>query len=352
VGVAATGQVFKRGRGGYRQGMERTVAYVVAAADAGTRADEYLEHRAPVPSRAFLRRTIQGGGARVNGHRMASSTRLREGDTVVVSWRTRDYEPAALGPRILYRDEHLLALDKPAGMLVHPVGRGAEATLIDVVREALRPVLAESNGLSPGLVNRLDQRTSGIVLVAWNPATLASLHRLIGGGGVEKKYVALVAGEMEADVGAVVAPIGKARASAVAIRRAVRGDGQEAVTLYAVRERLAGATLLDVRPLTGRQHQIRVHLAAVGHPVWGDLIYADEALFLRSHAADTGGGPPLPARHALHAAAVRFRHPVTGVVVEIESPIPPDFAWILQGLRPGTPPRGEGCLQRKRQTAD
>jgi 23S rRNA pseudouridine1911/1915/1917 synthase len=325
--------------------MERTVAYVVAAADAGTRADEYLERRAPVPSRAFLRRTIQGGGARVNGHRMASSTRLREGDTVVVSWKTRDYVPAALGPRILYRDEHLLALDKPAGMLVHPVGRGAEATLIDVVREALRPVLAERRGLSPGLVNRLDQRTSGIVLVAWDPATLASLHRLIAGGGVEKKYAALVVGELEADVGAIAAPIGKARASAVAIRRAVRDDGQEAVTLYSVRERFAGATLLDVRPVTGRQHQIRVHLAAIGHPVWGDLIYADEALFLRSRSGDPGPGPPLPARHALHAAAVRFAHPVTGVLVEIKSPIPPDFAGILHGYGPGRPPAGGACRE-------
>jgi 23S rRNA pseudouridine1911/1915/1917 synthase len=334
--------------------MERTVAYVVSATDAGQRADEYLEQRAPVASRAFLRRTIQAGGARINGHRMASSTRLRQGDRLVVCWKTRDYAPAAGSLRILYRDEYLLAVDKPAGMLVHPVGRGAESTLIDGVRELLRAAGDGGRGSSPGLVNRLDQRTSGIVLVAWDPAILARLHRLIGAGGVAKRYVAVVTGLVEGGCGAIVAPIGRARASAVAIKREVRGDGQEAVTGYAVRERLEGATLLDVRPLTGRQHQIRVHLAAVGHPVWGDLIYADEGLFLRSLAGGDASGPPLPARHALHAAAVRFAHPATGATLEIESPLPADLMEILAVLRREAPPgRGPGGgLAQERQTAD
>ncbi len=314
--------------------------YDVGPEHAGLRADVFLALMAPSLARGRLKRLIQSGGARVNGHRLASSTRLRAGDSLEVSWRDDDEPtPSAAGSLVvLYEDDHLLAIDKPAGMAVHPVGRKQSGSLIQAVRERhaaeIAAALARGDaGFYPGLAHRLDLFTSGVVLVAKDRPTLVAMQRAVAAGTVGKRYLAIVEGEVAAQRGTIDAPIGAALGGAVRIRRAVRPDGLPAVTEWEVRERLRGHTLLEVRPLTGRQHQIRVHLASIGHPVWGDLIYRDERLFLRYSANGCRLDETLPPRQALHAEMVLFRHPAGGELLEITAPVPRDFTRILESLR-------------------
>ncbi len=312
----------------------------VAPQHAGLRADIFLALMQPSLSRGRLKRIIQSGDARVNGHRLATSTRMRVGDRLEARWRDDDdtTPSAAASLVVLYEDERLLAVDKPAGMPVHPVGRKQSGSLVQAVRERYAAEIAAAlargdGGFYPGLAHRLDLFTSGVVLVAKDRSSLVAMQRAVAAGAVAKGYLAIVEGEVGPDHGTIDAPIGPAEGSAVAVRQAVRPDGLPAVTDWEVRERLRGHTLLSVRPRTGRQHQIRVHLASLGHPVWGDLIYRDERLFLRYVANGCRLDATLPPRQALHARMVRFRHPGDGRAVEITSGIPGDFERILESLR-------------------
>ncbi len=319
--------------GGYEHGLFRA-----APDEAGLRADVFLCLRAPFLSRAQVKRIIQTGDALVNGHRLASSTRLRAGDALEVHWRPSDDSTTAPELRVLYEDGCLLAVDKPAGVPVHPVGRKQAGSIIQAVRERLGREIASrlargDRSFYPGLVNRLDLFSSGVVLIGKDRATLAALHRAIGAGEIGKRYLAVVRGHVEPPVGVIDLAIGRDDGSAVRIRRAARAGGQPAVTEYETREPLRGATLLDAWPRTGRQHQIRVHFASLGHPVWGDLIYQDEALFLRYCANGCRLDPDLPPRHALHCESMQFAHPSGGQRIEIAAPIPEDFARIVEALR-------------------
>lgn len=306
----------------------------------GLRADVFLALVAPSLSRSRIKRIIQTGEALVNGHRLASSTRMRAGDSLEVRWRDDDDTTASAAGSlvILYEDEHLLAIDKPAGMAVHPVGRKQTGSLIQAVRERYAGEIGASlargdGGFYPGLAHRLDLFTSGVVLVAKDRAALVAMQRAVAAGRVGKRYLAIVGGELAQERGVIEAPIGAAEGSAVRIRRAVRPDGLPALTEWQVRERLRGHTLAVVQPRTGRQHQIRVHFASIGHPVWGDLIYGDERLFLRYCANGCRLDETLPPRQALHAEALTFRHPASGRLVEIVSLMPADFGRILESLR-------------------
>ncbi len=312
--------------------------FAAADTDAGLRADVFLCLKAPFLSRAHVKRIIQTGDALVNGHRLASSTRLRAGDALEVRWRPSDDSTAGSELRILYEDPYLLAVDKPAGTPVHPVGRKQAGSLIQAVRDRMREEIASrlargDRTFYPGLVNRLDLFSSGVVLIGKDRATLAALHRAIASGEIRKRYVAVVRGHVEPPAGVIDLAIGAGEGSAVRIRRAARADGLPAVTEYETRERLRGATLLSAWPRTGRQHQIRVHFASLGHPVWGDLIYQDEALFLRYCANGCRPDPGLPPRHALHCESMQFAHPRGGQRIEITAPIPEDFARIVDSLR-------------------
>lgn len=291
----------------------------------------------PALSRRRIRQKIQEGDCRVNGRRHTASTRLREGDLIELRWRETAGEPAeAPAPVILYEDDELLAVDKPAGVPVHPVGRKQAGTLIQILQSRFRPQIAHSlvtdgGDFYPSLVNRLDLFTSGVVLVAKRRAMLRVMHRLIAEGGIRKRYAVLVRGRVEPETGTIDLPIGPAGTN-VAIRQAVRSDGLPSRTEYRVLERLNGHTLLQAFPLTGRQHQLRVHFAAAGHPVWGDLIYDDEELFLRYIAGGCRLDPSLPPRQGLHADRLAFRHPLSGRPVEIAAPWPADFLQALAGL--------------------
>ncbi len=316
---------------------EQREAFRVGPEQAGLRADLFLSLQAAFLSRTLLKRKIMRGEALVNGHRLSTSTRLRKGDLVEILYRPADDTSPAWKPEILFEDPHLLAVNKPAGVPVHPAGRKQAGTVIQAVRDRFREETARSllrgdPGFYPCLVNRLDLFSSGVVLIAKHRQALLAMHRLIARGEVEKRYLVIVRGRLEPASGRFTDPIGRDAASRIELKRAVRADGLPAVTEYQTLEILNGYTLAAARPLTGRQHQIRVHFAARCHPVWGDLLYADESLFLRYLANGCRLDGSLPPRQGLHAERVRFQHPLDGIEVEVTAPPPEDFLRILAGL--------------------
>ncbi len=309
----------------------------VDGASTGIRADAFLCRELPFLSRTRIRQKIQTGESLLNGRRYASSARLKEGDEITLQWRgvpDRSPQPEL---EILYEDEYLLAVNKPAGVASHPMGRAQSGTVIQSARQLYAGGVRDSlnhgdGGFYPSLVNRLDTFTSGIVLIAKVRETLLALQDLAARALISKEYAACVEGRVEQDGGKIELPIGRDRSSTVRVKMAARPDGLPSVTEYRVRRRLPAHTLLSAFPLTGRQHQIRVHLAALGHPVWGDLLYKDEELFLRYQRNAGILDDSLPSRQCLHAERVMFVHPVTDALVTISAPIPRDFLEILSRL--------------------
>jgi len=302
-------------------------------AHAGLRAEAFLALELPFLSRSRIRQKIQTGESLLNGRRFATSARIREGDEILVAWRSApDRRPAPALP-VLSEDDFLIAVDKPAGVASHPGGGRQSGTVVQFLCQRfeadVRSSLQAGGDFFPRLVNRLDFFTSGIIVAAKTGSALRALHALSASHRVEKVYAALVEGVVERDEGTINLPLGPDPDSTTAVKMAVRPDGAPCVTEYRVERRLAGCTLLSIRPLTGRQHQIRAHCAAIGHPVWGDLLYKDERLFLRWRANGGALDYSLPPRHCLHAGHCSFDHPVTGRRVSIHSPIPADFAEIV-----------------------
>ena len=262
---------------------------------------------------------------------------LRNGSRVVVlipeHLRLPTTGPCSDDLTILYEDEGILAVDKPPFVAVHPGGRHLVDTLIQRVHARYGAGFELERGGAPRLCHRLDRETSGIVLVGKNPAAHSHVMIQFERRQVEKEYLAIVHGAPQADGGVIDFPIASARTSKVELKMAVLADGQPSRTEWKVVERHARCTLLSCSPLTGRQHQIRVHLEAIGHPVVGDKLYgADEGLFERSLNGRLSRedlralGMP---RHALHNHRVAFRSPSTGERVEVRSPLPSDMRKYL-----------------------
>ena len=255
---------------------------------------------------------------RLNGRRTTPAARVRPGDVVAASTDPEgapSVEPWPLELRVVAEDDEVLVVDKPAGVLVHPVLRGQTGTLANAVahRDLLRGIRARVHP-----VHRLDRDTSGLVLFARTPPAHRQLDALLRGHALRREYLALVHGRVPDDAGTVDAPIG--RDPAEPARRAVRADGAPARTRFRVLERFPGATLLRLELDTGRTHQVRVHLRHLGHPVLGDPVYGP-------------GGPQPIARQALHAARLSYPHPATGAPAVFESPLPPDMVELRERLR-------------------
>ena len=313
--------------------MDRTV--ILEADGSGERLDVFVARRCPGLSRSNVQRLIREGGVSVGEPPLSgrAGQRLERGDRVAV--RMPVEEPPALRPEpapltIVYEDDDLLVVDKPAGMTVHPAAglpagqAGVRRGTLAAALLAYRPELSGVGGPErPGIVHRLDRDTSGLLVVAKNEAARAALARQWKERQVEKGYVALVQGCLEPPEGVIDAPIG--RDTRHRQRMAVVEGGRAASTTYRVRQVLASGpegtdrcSLVDIRPLTGRTHQIRVHLAAIGHPVVGDRVY--------------GRASPVLKRQFLHAYRLAFRHPVDGRPLEFESPLPEDLREALARL--------------------
>ena len=313
----------------------------VDPASNGLRADAFLSRELPFLSRRRVRQKIQMGESLLNGRRYSTATRLRTGDTITVAWRGEPDLTDTDEVPILFEDEHLLAVDKPAGMRSHPVGRIQAGTVVQFARQRSAQQIHDSLGRGdmsfyPTLVNRLDTFTSGIVLLAKTKAMHEAMQALMTGRHVLKEYIALVEGRISSAEGRIDLPLGRDMESSVRVKMAGRADGLPSVTTYVVLRLLPRHTLVRAFPLTGRQHQIRVHFASRGHPVVGDLLYKDERIFLAWQETITlpqnaagSGRQNLPGRQCLHASHMEFTHPATGARIRIDAPIPADFLAIL-----------------------
>jgi 23S rRNA pseudouridine1911/1915/1917 synthase len=297
----------------------------VSKADAGKRLDHFLHEHLPAYSRARLQDWIKQGRVHVNGVERRASYALHEADAV-------ETEPAELTPlraqpeeiplRILYEDADVVAIDKPAGMVVH-AGAGVHAgTLVNALLHHFAALSTVGGELRPGIVHRLDRYTSGVMLVAKTDVAHRALAGQFAGRQVQKVYLALVHGALAADEGRIERPI--ARDPIRRVRMTARLEhGRAAFSRYRVLKRWPGYTLLEVSIGTGRTHQIRVHLASIGHPVVGDRLYGAPA--------SIEGRPPLH-RYFLHAHRIRFRQPSSGAEVTVESPLAPELASWMENL--------------------
>ncbi|MFH1651997.1 MAG: RluA family pseudouridine synthase [Chloroflexota bacterium] len=295
--------------------MSETFQLIAEAS--GERLDLFVTAHCVELSRTQVQKLVSAGHVTVNGAPGKASFRLTAGDRVNVT--VPPAPPSPLVPEsvplhILYEDADLLVLDKPPGMAVHPAPGHPEHTLVNAVL-AYFPGLAEVNASRrPGIVHRLDKDTSGVMLVAKNSRAQRELERQFKERTVRKSYLVLVRGKLEPPQGAIEAAIGRDPANRQ--RMAVVRGGREARTRYEVRRYLPGFTLLEVFPETGRTHQIRVHLRAIGFPVAGDATY--------------GVKHPKLSRQFLHAHRLGFNLPSTGEFVEFTAELPEDLKGALE----------------------
>jgi len=300
--------------------------------DAGKRLDHAVHQRFAQFSRSRVQGWIKDGRVLLNGSAARASYIVRTADVIEVE--PADPAPLRATPEqipltILYEDADVVAIDKPAGMVVHAGAGVHSGTLVNALLHRFSTLSHQAGDLRPGIVHRLDRYTSGVLLVAKNDAAHQHLAQQFASRQVEKTYLALVHGHVKQSRGRVEKPI--ARDPRQRVRMTARLDrGRAAWSEYHVLRRFDGFTLLEVRIGTGRTHQIRVHLASIGHPVVGDRLYGAPAKV---------DGISTLTRYFLHAHRIKFHQPSTGEPVTVECPLPPELeAWLSQ-LTVSVPPR-------------
>ncbi len=304
--------------------------FLVGAPEAGGRLDLVLRAHFPWKSRTRFQRMLDRGEVTVNGRTAKASQRLRRGDEVAVRVPPDPAAPAREDGDdlvVLHEDDDLVAVDKPSGLTAHPVGRIRHGTLINKLHARYRRASPEHD-VVPRLGHRLDKDTSGVLLCVKHRAADAALTEAFTRRRVRKTYLALVAGVPGPAEGLVDAPLARDPAGEVLLSMAVTSGGLPSRTRWRVREAFRAHALLEVEPETGRTHQIRVHLAHVGLPIVCDHLYGDLRPLWVPPAPE-----PVLARLALHAHRLRLDHPVTGVPLDLVSPLPPDLAGALEALR-------------------
>jgi 23S rRNA pseudouridine1911/1915/1917 synthase len=292
------------------------------AAEGGERVDRYAALQLPSLSRSLIKGLVTDGLLTVNGRAVKPSHRLEAGDEVVVRIpAVEEIELVAqdIPLQVVYEDEDLVVVDKPAHLVVHPAPGHKSGTLANALLARYPDLPVDEDG-RPGIVHRLDKDTSGLLIVAKSEPARRHLQAQFKEGQVNKVYLALVEGEVEPSSGIIDAPIGRDARSRKRMAVASRG-GRQAITEYLVLEHLKGFTLLEVRPRTGRTHQVRVHLAFVRHPVVGDRAYGR-----REQRLEIG-------RQFLHAYRLGFCLPSSGRQVELVSELPSDLEAVLEKLR-------------------
>ena len=293
-----------------------------ATEHAGVRLDAFLSADGAL-TRSQAARLIAEGRVRVNGKPAAKSARLSGGETVTVDvpqLRETALPPQDIPLDVVYEDDDVIVVNKPTGLVVHPAPGHPDGTLVNALLHHCGDSLSGIGGEKrPGIVHRIDRDTSGLIIAAKNDAAHLALSAQLKDHSLSRTYECLVTGNMKQDSGTVDAPIG--RSSADRKKMAVVPTGRRAVTHWEVVARYPGVTHLRCRLETGRTHQIRVHMAYIGHPILGDTVY--------------GAKKPVPGLtgQCLHAVGLRFIHPRTGEPVELHCPLPPEFTAMLQKLQ-------------------
>jgi 23S rRNA pseudouridine1911/1915/1917 synthase len=315
-------------------GQAQAFTLTVAAADAGTRLDKYLTTCLPDLSRAQVQRLIQQGHVRLSAAVPEASLRVRPGEVITLSIpppQPSHLRAENLALDIVYEDEALLVIDKPPGLVVHPAPGHASGTLVNALLFHCQTLSGIGGEERPGIVHRLDKDTSGLLLVAKHDRSHRHLAEQLKTRQLQRRYVALVRGQPRQRQGTIEAPIGRhpQQRQKMAV---VASHGRAARTHYQVSETWGTVSLLHLALDSGRTHQIRVHLAHIGHAVLGDPLYGSGGLRWPGHAALEQAIGAFP-RQALHAAHLRFQHPQSGAWCEFSAPLPADMATLLAHLR-------------------
>ena len=289
----------------------------------GERADSFLARTVEGLTRSAAQRLLEEGAVRKNGAPVKKNEKLTEGDTLILS--LPEPEPVDILPQdipldVVYEDDDVIVVNKPVGMVVHPAAGHPDGTLVNALLHHCGDSLSGINGeLRPGIVHRIDRDTSGLLIAAKNDFAHLGLAEQLQDHSLYREYEAICVGNLREDQGTVNAPI--ARHHTDRKRMAVDPEGREAVTHWTVLERLSGYAYIQCRLETGRTHQIRVHMASIGHPLLGDVVY--------------GSKRPYPglAGQCLHARRLSFVHPRTGERITVECPLPDWFQAVLAKLR-------------------
>jgi 23S rRNA pseudouridine1911/1915/1917 synthase len=302
--------------------------------DRGLRVDVFLAGRLVRVTRSHVQTLNKSGAIRINGLQEKDGYRIRGTETIEVDLDHPQttalagiggLEARSMALVVRYEDEQLAVIEKPAGLVVHPGAATGSNTMVHGLLFHFKNLSKTGGPARPGIVHRLDKWTSGLLIVAKDDWTHACLSRAFQERKIHKTYVALVHGKMPRPSAEIALSIG--RHSKHRTRMATHPDGRTALSSYRVLEELKGFSLLEVRIMTGRTHQIRVHLSAIGHPVVGDSVYGESRFneFVKKY------GPP--GRYFLHAAKLQFNHPKTGVDLKLESPLPLELGSLLERIR-------------------
>ena len=308
----------------------------------GVRLDQFLVMQFPDYSRAVVQRVIEGGGVTVNQKTAKSSYKVKHGDfiKIIPPVATRPAPQAENIPLdIVYEDEYLAVINKPPNMVVHPAKGHWRGTLVNALRFHFETLSNVNGEYRPGIVHRLDRDTSGVILVAKHEQTHRELSLLFEHRKVFKEYIAITSGVIDRDTDYIEAKIAHHphdRVKMIVTDDAGNEDAKDACSYYEVIERFNGFTYVRVQPRTGRTHQIRVHMASIGHPVLADKVYSGrDSIHLKNFVTNLPDEQDslLLGRQALHAFRLRFKHPRTNQILEVKAPIPADIHQTLEALR-------------------
>lgn len=295
---------------------------VVDEINKGKRLDSYISDNMDKISRSFAQKLIENQQVTINGKNEKASYKVCAGDNIQVD------VPEAQGTKlkaqdipvdVVYEDKDIIVVNKPKGMVVHPANGNPDGTLVNAILAMCKDSLSGIGGeIRPGIVHRLDKDTSGLLIIAKNDEAHVKMSKQIQDRLVTKKYIALVKGVVKDDEATIDMPI--ARSKVDRKKMAIDKDGKQAVTHFKVIKRYRGYTLLEIKIDTGRTHQIRVHMAKIGYPVVGDMVYSNG----KNEFGIEG--------QMLHAKSLEFSHPITGKKMHLEAPLPEYFTKVLEEL--------------------
>ncbi len=293
---------------------------IVQTSETGERLDTFLAKKTGI-TRSQIQRLIEKGRVLVNNKDISQNYRLKANDLIYLSIPDKETEgliPEPIPIEIFYKDEYLVVVNKPAGMVVYPAAGHTHGTLMNAISYHCKNLATMGGPLRPGVVHRLDKDTSGVMVIALNDEAYYNLIEQFRHRTINRRYIALIYGNLGEDEGEIALRIGRSESDRKKMSTRVK-KGKEAVTRWKVSERFGNATLIEARLGTGRTHQIRVHFASTGHPVLGDRIYAKKTLSFP--------------RQMLHAKLLGFTHPVTREYLEFSAPVPDDMAQKIKEFR-------------------
>lgn len=297
--------------------------------DRGLRLDVFLTRHLDNLTRSQIQSLNRSGAIRIEGRQDKAGYKIRGGETIEIDLRAlvpASVEPEQIPIQIHFEDHDLAVIEKPAGLVVHPGSGTKSGTIVHALLFHFQNLSDVGGESRPGIVHRLDKWTSGLMIVAKNNVTHARLSKAFQDRQIQKTYLALVHGKPPRAAGTIELSIGRHRT--IRTRMAARtAHGRAAFTEYRVLEEFRGFSLLELKIKTGRTHQIRVHLSAIGHAVVGDDVYGQRSYkeFVKKYGE--------PGRYFLHSADLRFAHPTTGVALEFHSPLPPELQNLLERIK-------------------